>query len=116
MASPGRIEVVILTVPAGEWHRLDDRLARIERALGITERELRNDMSEIDDKLAAEGAALTALEADEARELADLQALKDAGQTLTADQEARFDSLTARITAADAAIDTADPAPAPPTA
>lgn len=87
------------------------QLDRIEHKIDANHTKEEKHMSEIDDKLAAEATALTALEADEARELADLQALKDAGQTLTADQEATFDSLTARITAADAAINDADPAP-----
>lgn len=89
-------------------------IAEVKTDLGVIKREMRIDMSEIDDKLSAEDTALTVLEADEARELADLQALKDAGQALTPDQEAKFDSLTARINAADAAIDSADPAPATP--
>lgn len=87
-----------------------DRLDRIEQTLGGIQREMRKDVSEIDDKLNAEDTALTGLEADETRELADLQALKDQGQTLTPEQEQRFDALTARISADDAAIDTADPA------
>lgn len=101
-----------------------DELTRLMRT-HITETE--HDMTNIDDELAtlegdeaAEQASLATLTADEERELADLRALKDAGQTLTPEQEQRFATLDAQIQAnkaaldADtAAIDTADPAPAP---
>jgi hypothetical protein len=84
-------------------------------------------MGEIDQKLdgladaeTAEETSLDALEADEQRELADLQALKNRPDVeLTPEQAQRFDDLTARAQAAaarvaadDAAINAVDPAPA----
>jgi len=92
------------------------QLARIERLQRALANRLEIDMSELDDKLTAEETALTALEADEQRELADLQALQAAGQTLTPEQESRLDALASRIAADDAAIQAADPAPAAPEA
>lgn len=89
------------------------QLDRIEHKIDANHAQEEKFMSEIDDKLDAEDAALTGLEADEQRELADLTALQ-AQQPLTADEAARFDALTARVTAADAAINAADPAPATP--
>lgn len=85
--------------------RVERLLVQIGRAVNI-EGEI---MSELDDKLTTIETDLTALDADEARELADLQALKAAGQTLTADQEARLDAIAAKVAAADAAINAADP-------
>lgn len=92
------------------------RLARIERLLVQVGRAVNIEgeiMSELDDKLTTIETDLDALSADEARELADLQALKAAGQTLTADQEARLDAIAAKIAADDAAINAADPATPP---
>jgi peptidoglycan hydrolase CwlO-like protein len=68
-------------------------------------------MSEIDNKLDKLEADVTVLSADETRELADLAALKAAGQALTPEQAARFDALDAKIQADDAAINAEDPAP-----
>lgn len=85
------------------------RFERIERALT----HLGVDMSELDDKLTTLETDYDALEADEQRELADLQALKDAGQTLTPDQESRLDALDAKFKADQAAIDAVDAPPAP---
>jgi hypothetical protein len=102
------------------------QLARIEHKLDAHHRQEEQHMGEIDQKLdgiadaeTAEEAALDALEADEQRELADLQALKDQpGVELTPEQAQRFDDLTARATAVTArlqadtaAIDAVDPAP-----
>jgi hypothetical protein len=100
----------------------------ILRALRAIHTEQEHAMEEIDQELGtlegdeqAEAASLATLSADETRELADLQSLKDAGQTLTPEQEERFAALDAKmqadkaaIDAEDAAINTADPAPAPP--
>jgi glutamine synthetase adenylyltransferase len=109
--------------------RIDHRVGRVIEELHITRTEEEQHMGEIDQKLdgiadadAAEEAALDALEADEQRELADLQALKDRPDVeLTPEQAQRFDDLTARAQAAaariqadDDAINAVDPAPAPP--
>lgn len=103
-----------------------DRLERIQHTLDAHNRKEEKKMASIEDGLAeveaaetAEEAVLATLSADETRELADLAALKTAGDTLTPDQQARFDALTAKVaadTAAvqadDDAINAADPAPA----
>lgn|GEM_PF-4435737 len=67
-------------------------------------------VSEVDDRLAALSAQFDTFRADLDRELTDFGA-KVAG-TLTADQQAAFDALAAKFTAAQAAVDAADPAPA----
>ncbi len=90
--------------------RLDTRLARIEQAMQIEHHEQEKHMSEIDDELTAVENALTVLDADEQRELADLTALQQA-QPLSPEEKARFDALVARVQADDAAINAADAAP-----
>jgi hypothetical protein len=82
------------------------RLGRIEQALrieGVT-------LSEIDDRLAQVTGAITDLAADVDRELADLKTALSGN--LSADQEAAFDSVLAKVAAIKDAVDTADPAPA----
>jgi hypothetical protein len=90
------------------WGRLQPlrrQLDRIERALrieGVT-------LSEIDDRLAQVTGAITDLATDVDRELADLKTALSGN--LSADQEAAFDGVLAKVAAIKDAVDTADPAP-----
>lgn len=104
---------------------MDRRLSRIERAQGIEMQEERKIMGTIEEGFTEVETAETGVEAslatlseDETRELADLQALKDQGDELSPENQARFDALTAAVAANksavdadDAAINSADPAP-----
>lgn len=83
------------------------RLARIEAALQREE----NMMSEIDDALTSLAAQVGELAVDLDRELADL--LEALSGNLTPEQEAAFASITDKVAAMKAAIDAADPVPAP---
>jgi hypothetical protein len=67
-------------------------------------------MSELDDRLAEVTAQFDTFRADLDRELADFG--KTVAGTLTADQQAAFNALSAKFTSAQAAVDAADPAPA----
>ncbi len=90
------------------------QLDRIEHKLDLLITEGEQTKMELDDKLAAISAAVDTLSADDARVLADLQALKDSQGSLNADQEAELDALLAKVQAEDAAVNAADPAPAAP--
>jgi hypothetical protein len=109
----------------GQQH-LAAEAAEIRRALRELNTKVGTAMANIEDKLtevetaqAAEATTLGTLSADETRELADLQAIQDdPDRELTPEQEARFDALTAAITADQAAaqadddaINAVDPAP-----
>lgn len=77
---------------------VEDGLAEVETAVAAEET-----------AIVAEDASITKLDADETTDLAALTAAINAGETLTPDQQARFDALTAKATA-DAATVAADQA------
>jgi len=88
---------------------INRRFDRLEQLLGVA-------VANIDDELTTLEADVKGLSDDETRELADLEALKAAGQALTPEQQARFDALDAKVKADTSAIDQADPPPAAPAA
>jgi uncharacterized coiled-coil protein SlyX len=99
------IEVVHIVVREGDWRRLVQSLARIERALGIIHEEQENNMAELDDRL----AELKAVADTNSGKLAHLITDFENRGPLTDDQRAALDALKAEIVGNSDAIDAADP-------
>jgi hypothetical protein len=101
------VEVRVIFELSPERRAQLDRIERLQQALAIR---MEIDMSELDDRLDDLAAAEDSNTAALARLIADFEG---AGN-LTDDQRAKLDALKQHIVDNQAAIDAADPAPAPP--